>query len=44
MDTLVLKEFEDFIINSSPQFAIYSCEINNNFKLLYTLRLNYEKE
>jgi hypothetical protein len=44
MDILVLKEFEDFIINSSPQFAIYSYEINSNFKLLYILRINYEKE
>jgi hypothetical protein len=44
MDILVLKEFEDFIINSTPQFSIYSYEINNNFKLLYILRINYEKE
>jgi hypothetical protein len=44
MDVLILSEFEDFFINLTPQFSLYSYELKQNFTLLQILITNYNKE
>jgi hypothetical protein len=44
MDVLILSEFEDFFINLTPQFSLYSYELKQNFSLLKILITNYNKD
>ena len=44
MDYLDFDEFENFFISLTPQFSLYSYEINYHFKLLNSLITSYDKE
>ena len=44
MDYLDFDEFENFFISLTPQFSLYSYEINYHFKLLNSLITTYDKE
>jgi hypothetical protein len=44
MDILDFNEFENYFINLTPQFSLYSYEIRENFKLFNSLITTYDKE
>jgi hypothetical protein len=44
MDILDFNELENFFISLTPQFSLYSYEINQNFKLFNCLITTYDKE
>ena len=44
MDILDFNEFENYFISLTPQFSLYSYEINQNFKLFNCLITTYDKE
>lgn len=44
MDILDFNEFENYFISLTPQFSLYSYEINQHFKLFNNLITTYDKE